>query len=277
MKIFILNDTSPQPHAGCRAVMASLNSKVSGVIGRHYVATSDLDESFDEADAIIANGEGTIHHNSKHAVFIMESLAKAQASGKKTLLINATLQNTPPFFRDVFENLTLLTVREGRSRDNALACGAKSVLVYPDLCIDTPIPSGPKATGVVVGCSGALGQRGEDFKAIPGQRVTLTPDVPFGASVAMLSSADCYVTGQHHGVYAALMAGIPFVAIPSNTYKIEGTLEMIGGPEVIQPHEKLENAINAAMQHREFFKALSQRIWTLPRLTKDILDTYLGY
>jgi hypothetical protein len=47
-------------------------------------------------------------------------------------------------------------------------------------------------------------------------------------AIACWGSAAFIVTARHHGIYMAAIAGRPFVALPSNTFKIEGLLESAG-------------------------------------------------
>lgn len=46
------------------------------------------------ADAVLINGEGSIHHSAARATFLLALLQKAQQRGKKVLLVNALFNNT---------------------------------------------------------------------------------------------------------------------------------------------------------------------------------------
>lgn len=66
----------------------------------------------------------------------------------------------------------------------------------------------------------------------------------FADMVAELSKFEFYVTGQYHGVYAAVLAATPFLPIPGNTHKIEGLLEWAGVDiPFFDPSKKLANQL----------------------------------
>ena len=41
------------------------------------------------------------------------------------------------------------------------------------------------------------------------------------------------VSGRYHVLIFAAMAGVPALALPSNTYKIDGLLDLLGRPRVL--------------------------------------------
>ena len=69
------------------------------------------------------------------------------------------------------------------------------------------------------------------------------------------------ITGRHHGVCLAIVARVPFVALGSNTYKIEGMLEMLGLERLYC--ETLEDVYEArafATDHADIFAQLLERL-----------------
>ena len=81
MRLYLANDTSTEAHAGCKAVMRSLRAALSQVpnltiTATHQVGSMDVDEAaFDAADAVLINGEGSIHHSTARATFPLVNLA----------------------------------------------------------------------------------------------------------------------------------------------------------------------------------------------------------
>ena len=118
-RVYLFNDTGRARHAGCRAVMRSINAELESfaqIVATHQVGSLELDEeALQTCDAVVVNGEGSIHHDSPLANFLLCALAKAQAAGKRTALINAVYQqlHIPP--QGVLARLDFFSVREVRS------------------------------------------------------------------------------------------------------------------------------------------------------------------
>lgn len=51
--------------------------------------------------------------------------------------------------------------------------------------------------------------------------------------VDAIGSSACLVSGRYHHSMAAASLGVPFIAVSSNTPKIEATMQMLDGPQVI--------------------------------------------
>ena len=267
MKIYLFNDTSRSRHAGCKAVMRSLKAELSSfaeIVAIHSVGGKVVDaDAFAACDAVVVNGEGTIHHDSPNANFLMMALAWAQAAGKKTALVNALYQQEGSAFSQVLGRLDLLTVREVRSAANARAQGGRP-WVLPDSASDRAQLIAANPLKVVAGIL-----KGGAHPKAPSATWLDTIDVPkldmsvgsFDEIVATLKQVDVYVTGQHHGVYAAALAGIPFVALTSNSHKVEGLIEWSGLPIPVVTNEAgVKPAIDYALQNRDMFDAFAQFI-----------------
>jgi hypothetical protein len=278
MRVFLMNDTSKRVHCGCDAVMESLRDKLSDhdIVGTHRVRDENVDEeAWGEAEAVVVNGEGTIHNARAPAVFLMEFLHRAQEEGKRTLLLNCVFQNNPESFGAVLPKLDLLTVREPLSAIHASELGGRPE-VYPDLCVDTKQISGEPLEGEVVGSAGATAQFGDVFRDLARTRSRLHLVEPFGKCISRLRTAGCYITGQFHGVVAALLAGTPIVPVPSNTHKIEGLLQWID-PDLglCCSESEIRSAISEVRMYRDHFHMLSEKFKSFLRLTKDRINVAL--
>ena len=131
--IFLGNDTS-LGHAGCKAVMKSLFNVLNDhrIIKIHKVGDNFDIKNIKKCDAVIVNGEGTIHHNKRAGNILMEILKTGQQLGKKTILINSVFQQEPLFYPEVLKNLDYFAVREILSQENARKCGGN-----PELLLDS--------------------------------------------------------------------------------------------------------------------------------------------
>ncbi|MES2144618.1 MAG: polysaccharide pyruvyl transferase family protein [Pseudomonadota bacterium] len=265
MKLFLANDTSTAPHAGCKAVMRSLRAAVAGVpglevAGTHFVGTAEVDAAaFAQADIVMINGEGTIHHSGHRALFLMAMIDKAKRQGKRVLLVNALFQQYECSSDDLLAGLALLTVREPRSAAFARRYGGQAQLLLDSAADPAFLAAGVALRlkdGIVIGGAHKDGLLERPFAGLQGDRLRMG-DADFEDIVATLRNAEIYLTGQHHGVYAAALAGCPFVATPSNSHKIEAFIEWTGLPiPICLRHDEIRPAMAFVLRNRTMFADL---------------------
>jgi hypothetical protein len=77
---------------------------------------------------------------------------------------------------------------------------------------------------------------------------------------ATIRNARAVVTGRHHGVYAAALAGVPFVALSSNTHKVEGFIEKFPELAFCLNPVSIADAVAEAVERREMFLAVRDHI-----------------
>ena len=237
MNILLLNDTSHY-HNGCVAVMETIRRKLS-----RYV----LVDSYEEADAIVINGEGTMHHGGGSK--FMEVLNRAVIDRKRTYLINTVWASMPEAWRYLLHSFSQIYTRETLSQKEITAFGTDAI-VYLDQSYYADIPDG-------------------DFRDFKGETATgdyfqhtapcdlhLKRD-SWGYIVRSLRTASLYITGRHHGVYAACKARCPFVAYKHNCHKIEGLLVTAGVKIPIpQSPREIDSAIKWAGRNKSAYDDL---------------------
>jgi hypothetical protein len=88
-----------------------------------------------------------------------------------------------------------------------------------------------------------------------------------------MGTARLVVTARHHGVYLALMAGVPFVPLESNSWKIHATVEALGLPvRLCTDHAGIVDQIEAAKANRAAFAEAGERLReSLPLPLFDVL------
>jgi hypothetical protein len=257
LKVLLCNDTGLVSHVGCMAV-SNAHARMLGRMGhrvvRRYFLGSlvrfrcdavapgieavlkdpELAAQLADCDAVIVNGEGTMHHGLGTEYIAV--LGAAQRMGKTTILANAVFQEMYGF-EEVLRRLTDFTVREVRSQRFVESLGIHCRLV-PDSCIEAAF------SGAFIDLSGASvitdwhDQRDNDggraclnYMASEGTQARYFPlyfghaDILWPTVPGTLAGARVIVTGRHHGIYLAALARRPFVAMASNTFKIEGLLE----------------------------------------------------
>jgi len=254
MRVYLFNDTSHE-HAGCRAVMESIDLALAGheVIARNRVGERFYDEAaLRSADAVLVNGEGTLHHGA--GGWLMDMLAHGQRLGKRTLLVNALFQQSAEFYPEVLRRLDFFSVREPQSFDAARLCGGYPELLL-DSCVGASLENGitqPGVTGLVKGDTHPQSPVHGVLDRLPFKHLGL--DGRFADFVATVRQCRVYVTGQHHAVYGCGLAGTPFVALPGNSHKIESLLEWSGLPiKVCTTLEEIEKQILFAKRNPEVF------------------------
>ncbi len=282
--LFLANDTSAVPHAGCKAVMRSLIAAIEGagltIVGRHVTGTREIDEAaFAAAEIVLVNGEGTIHHSGPRALYLLHLIRRAKRRGKRVLLVNALFQQYDAPAEDMLSGLALLTVREPRSAAFARRFGGEPLTLL-DSAADPAFLAGgtaqPLMAGRVIGGTHRHGLIPDLFDRLEGPKLTLR-HLPFEDIVATLRQAEVYLTAQHHGVYAAALAGCPFVTSPSNSHKIESFVDWTGLPiPIVLRKNELEAAITFALRNRAMYAELAAFMRQQPVLTAAHLAAALG-
>lgn len=294
MKILLANDTAVEAHLGCHAVsdatarligrcghkvtrriflggLAEHEARLDADILRSLESDEQLLADIDQAEAVVVNGEGTIHHGAGRPLLGLLELARKRR--KAALLVNAVFQEVRGF-EDTLAMLDEFTVREARSQAFAHRLGARRARVVPDLSFAAGHrPLGPSEQRTASGMAVTEGhwQRSEVqgiLAALQQQPDACVfrfsaPDAAerWDRAVEDLRGADVLVTGRHHGICFALKAGIPFVALPSNTWKIEGLLELIGRPDLlVHTFEEVLAKVGEVRQQRARFASLIDRL-----------------
>ena len=294
MKVMLANDTGVVNHVGCQGVsdaharmLGRAGHRVTrrffiGELGRFRSRDPEAglrlvlrDEAFmaqlHEVDALVVNGEGTIHHGA--GTEYLNILGAAARIGKKTLLVNCVLEAIEGF-DSIFGMIDDIVVRDHRSAAWLRSRGGESRVV-PDSFIEAQFSSEPlldldgriavtdwhHARDKDVGAASiAFMRRRTEAQAFffP----LMSGDVaPFWRRApATLARARYVVTGRHHGVYAALLADVPFVALSSNTYKIAGLLDAFPDLRFCLDPVSIDEALAQAAREGEVYRGMREAI-----------------
>jgi len=305
-KISYFNCTAIQAHIGCYAVtdahfrmlishgykfihISPLNALNEFKANSRYETSKKIKNSYlmdiiNKSDAIIINGEGTIHHGGGLTLL---SLAEVAIECKKPVfLVNAVMEKVEGY-DDVLKNLSDLNVRESRSSsflkkknishrvvlDSILAAKFNQAS-YLDLKNKIIITDWHKQRDSDVGVQLTLYERTHraDVIYLPIHHLHHIQNNNWRGIIASLSQAKLIITGRHHAIYLAALAKIPIVALPSNTYKVEGFLEML--PIKISfchPKDNLYEKIEYALDNLNLTEDLYKYIKGKPLTTFDKL------
>lgn len=265
-RIAIFNDTSVSQHFGCTAVMISLTKALEQrnvqIAYRWPVA---VDWQFFAAelksisiDAIIVNGEGSIHHSLERArarqLCALGPYAKEHL-GVPAFLLNASIQDLEETEIENLRSFQMISVRESRSQAYLASFGIKST-VAGDLSFSTAQPNQRSRTGLLVTDSVYMSVSKELANFANTNNTSFTPMRSKHTIISRLKrkligspspplyerinpsleeeltkflneicGAELVVTGRFHSVCLSLLAQTPILAVPSNTDKISAILE----------------------------------------------------
>lgn len=275
--VVILNDTATESHHGCSRVMMVLRDGLAaeGISVRASLGTGQRwwkDSSFmaalAEADGIIINGEGTLHHGRPRAEALLK-IATHPAARAPLFLVNTLYQENPPQWAAYLDRFSAIYARDRRSAAEISAVSHRKARAVPDLtlCRGSLAEPATRREGVLIGDSVdreiaarlamASDAPGRDLvpilarprsvkgksrlrrtlrrltamrlaRALKARHPHYRPAPTADDYAAALRASVLHVTGRFHGVCFSLLTETPFVAVASNSWKTEALLAEIG-------------------------------------------------
>lgn len=238
MKICLINDTT-SCHAGSRKVMDNIRSYLTAheiIYTVPVVVDGSIDRKLiDECDLVVVNAEGSIHHNSPWGIIILRVLEYAQQKGKKTYLLNALYEKMHSRFDHIISKCDVVMARELYSAQ-ALRQLNRDTELFPDFCV-----LNPKEVEGIKGINGGIYKTQTHhaavyrncFQNLNYDTCSIGSKYSFDQYVATYKKMDILLTGQHHAVYAAVLAGTPFIPTFGNSHKIESFLDWMDIPVMV--------------------------------------------
>jgi sulfatase maturation enzyme AslB (radical SAM superfamily)/Flp pilus assembly protein TadD len=295
LRVALFNDTGRFHHVGCRGVTLGHDRMFArhGIEVRHRsflgewcelwrgdpaasleaFLASALPERLREVDAVVVNGEGTIHHG--HGLHLLTILAGARQLGLPAFLVNAVFQESE-HFPETLRGLNDFTVRDAHSAAYLQSLGVPHRVVF-DSILEADFAAEPahdfsgkivvtdwhgaRDSDVGAALRGLMRDLGSECVYYPLEGPERERD--WRHALADLRAARLVVTGRHHGVCLAGMAGVPFVALGSNTWKIQGLLALLpGGLRVCTEPARLLSRCNEAIASRARFAEIQHFLHT---------------
>ena len=283
MNVMLLNDTATVPHVGCQAV-SDAHARMLGDAGhaitercflgelRRFanrdeeaaiaavLADEVLRSRIEACDAVVVNGEGTLHHGNGSEYYAC--LGAAQRLGKATLIVNAVFE-AHAGWQSTLERLDDFCVREVQSLRHAHSLGFTRARLVPDSFLGAQFDGGQNVAlaGQIVVTDWHPAREHDVGKTL--RTILDSVDDSFyypllhgmhsrlwRGAVRDWNGAAAILTARHHGVYLAALARKPFVALPSNTMKIEGLMEAAGADiPVCVTTDEVEAAFSKAVSN----------------------------
>ena len=286
--VAIFNDTRRTSHYGCEIVMQTLQEQLtarniapvfSWPMGRDWRNELHRFGGFNRIDAIIVNGEGSIHHSDTRdrAHYLTETARYfGDTYGIPCFLINATLYEIGD---DIIDNLGYfdrIWVREGSSQELLKTRGISASLA-PDLTLMVDAPATAERPFSVLATDSVIQPVAAHLKMLCSKkkwhysklthasrplsqdhfpkREVLRRYAKWLAALLVgrnirnrheflryMSSHKLVCTGRFHAVTLALATRTPYLAIDSNTPKISSlTMDVFGAPDRVVPMERLDS------------------------------------
>jgi hypothetical protein len=255
-------------HCGGEAVVNYLRKEI-GTVG-------DLVEEGDDYDVLIVNGEGSMHHDGPTFQKKMAALEKSVQSGRKTFLVNSVWQANSNEHDPLLRRLDGIVVREQFSHDELkrkhgiIPMVRLDVSYWADIDEKAPVRKDQKDREVVGDFYSEEFTNFVRYTGGPFKRYSYIGmgKISWSSLVKELRTASLFVTGRHHGVFAACRARTPFVALKGNTHKIEGMVKISGLPiPVCNSPKELPDAIKWAQDNRSVYDDFFGWMQSLPRFT----------
>lgn len=252
--VLLINNTE-RYHSGCKAVINYYRSKIPDL----HIA-DDLDVDVSAYDVVIANGEGTMHHNADRAFKIVDLLCSA----KYSMLVNTVWQANSLELTKRLVDINYVSVREVKSQYEIYNQIGIKFDRHLDLSYFTPIEYTDKPRyNIVAGNKMNVPKTKPKKPKIKGVGEDGYVDIftqTWSDLVSQIKNSNLLITGRHHEMYAACVAETPFIVIEGNTHKNQGLFATAMVDIPVLPfgcsNEEIIDAINNVKNYTEEYKKL---------------------
>ena len=287
-KAVILNDTSFESHHGCETVVKNIKALLlqNGIqtidthpVGKPWIENKSFIANMSQADIVIVNGEGTLHHSQPRAKDLV-SVGKyvKEKLNIPVVLINSTCQENNSEIIESMKCYDLIFVRESLSQQELAQYDIKSKVV-PDMSFYSQYDLSQKVTTERVGITDSVYfdlseklyllslQEGYEFlpaktnskikkhtayalfkyaksnlfKAVryPFHKLNIIKFKykkirkfyyinDYESYVNKIATSQFMIIARYHSLCFSLKTLTPFLALKSNSHKIEGILSDVG-------------------------------------------------
>jgi polysaccharide pyruvyl transferase WcaK-like protein len=254
--ILLLNNTENY-HSGCKTV---INFYRKHFADHNLTIADNLDVDVKKYDLVIANGEGTMHHNSEKANKILDLLIQAD----KSMLVNTVWQNNDKKIAEKLLDISYVSVREIKSKDEIYQQIGLTADIHLDYSWFVPVEFTTKEYKNLVAGNKMnvpnVKPKKPKIKDIGEDGYIDIFKQSWNDIVSQLKNSKVLVTGRHHEMYAACKAGCPFIVIEGNTHKNQGLFETAKVNIPILPfncsNEEIIKAVNNINQYQSEYKKL---------------------
>jgi len=286
-KITIVNDTT-NVHAGSAAVMSFIYNTINecghNVISKYETGYTNIrDNDIEESDVIIVNAEGTFHAGTDRARLLVQAASRGKKMGKKVLWVNSVCDNNPSKWGPILNKVDYICTREIMSTEAMRKMGVKTHIdTLLDFCVCNDNSNGniiKRLSGIVKGSTNPSSTKsGQQLDKLEFPFFDINRKNKYKDSITTIKQAKLYLTGQHHGVYAAAIANTPFIPLYSNCHKIESLIKWSGIPiKMCRQDQDVLDYIPIANNNKEmyidFFGFIESKISETKRYFTNIIKS----
>ena len=243
------------------------------------------------SDRVVINGGGTLHHDRPAALSLFAIARAAQINGKEVHVVNSTIQAMhPEILKAVLIEAGRVAVREKRTLEYLKGLGIAAELSSDSICAadfhkepgEFLLPERIDKENACLITSGVISVRQRimpivktlrDAGYLPFYFMACRDDelnnwlisslrsanvpivqhgvIPWQDMLHYLKKIRLVVSGRYHINIMSRMAGVPFVPLASNTWKMEGARELYGWPvPVLAGESGLNDALSSLIVNR---------------------------
>lgn len=143
-KAVILNDTRGDNHFGCFRVMRQMEEHladrgitVSGtsLVRNNWQEDKLFLQTMSEADVILINGEGTLHHGARLGERLLKVVDHPARAATPVILLNALYQDNPASWARYLDKMALIETRDSWSAATIQHTTGRPISFVPDLSL----------------------------------------------------------------------------------------------------------------------------------------------
>jgi hypothetical protein len=250
---------------------AAVSRYIRATLAEHGFTVSDRDY-----DVMLVNGEGSMCFGCPPFHTKMQRIKTALKQGVSVHLVNTIWQQNPYHYDNLLPKLSSVVTRESLSHRELRTIHGIDSQMFLDFSFFAPLNetgNAPNHEGRVVVTDFAK-RRSRDFVRYPNDEFVYTDmrSIAWPDFVLGLKTASVLVTGRHHGVYAALRARIPFVAMPGNSHKIEGLIASANIPiPLVHSFDEIPAAVDRVSSLEPLYRELFDWAEAQPKWTAESL------
>jgi hypothetical protein len=225
-KVVLIGDTSlNSPHFGCQLVGQTFREQFSrsglelkASLPFDFSGYPDINQILENADLVVINGEGSIHHGRYHHLIEL-------ADQYPSALVNCVYQENPEWSE--LKNFVYISARESYSAkeigSQGVECNVVPDVLFASALLNSFVCQSPiKEYGVTDNAQKTTFRLGP-FKLR--LRIGQTPKQKMVADyLNFLCQHKRLCIGRFHAAIAASVLGIPFSTWDSNTWKMRGLM-----------------------------------------------------
>ena len=246
-----------------------------------------FNEKLEKVDLVVVNGEGSIHHNSVQALSVLALAKSAVERGVETILLNSTVMAMmPSLIKDVFPMFQFVNTRDIASSDflklNKISShvstdiaflGLSEKDIYSDsyervdnyVLVTAGVTARKESLSFIFSRIFEMGMKPNYLVIGDGGELTVANEICSKFDVEIINSKDftllqlieyikkfkLAISGRHHINLFLMQAGIAFLPLCSNTWKIQESLKLVNYPyPVVETFKAFSNSLNGLISER---------------------------